>query len=157
MKVDFNKDGMTINFEKVPRFIYINEDGLGVGQVYFDGVRRKGLQKVKIEAKTSDAKINPPLKYKIQYVELNSNGEPQYISNMDESQPLMLTLKLDLSESEGVLECIKEVVNDTRISEELRDEYNEKFESAIKHKLVIIDNKGRVIRAHKEEESHENK
>lgn len=152
MKVDFKGKGMTINFDKVPRFIYFNEEGNGVGQVYFDGVRRTGLQKVKIEAGTADGRGWPPLKYKIQYIEKNTNGEPLFISNIQEAKALSLTLKLDITDSEVMLDCIKDILNDQRISEETREEYAEKFVKAIKNAVIVRTGDNQIAAIFKEEE-----
>jgi len=106
---------MTINFDKVPRFVYFNEEGNGTGQVYFDGVRRKGLQKVKIEAQTKDGEGCHPLKYKIQYVELDTKGEPHYISNMENKFYVDIRI-LDMEEFKGLMDWTKTVISDERIS-----------------------------------------
>lgn len=151
MKVDFNKDGMTIKFDKVPRLIYFNEEGSGVGQVYFDGVRRKGLQKVRFEAQTADEKGRPPLKYRIQYVEAGANEEPQFISNMQEG--LSISVKItDLEIFEKLIEWAKSVISDERISEEAREEYYERLNEVIYNKTVTMYADERVCAVFKEEE-----
>ncbi|MDF2889791.1 MAG: hypothetical protein K0R80_158 [Clostridia bacterium] len=137
MKVDFNKNGMTLNFEKVPRFIYINEEGNGVGQVYLDGVRKKGLQKVKFEAQTKDKVGCHPLKYKIQYVEPETKGEPQYIGNMQDG--LSVSIKItDLEVFERLMEWAKGVLSDERIPKEPREEFFQRLNEVINHETITM-------------------
>jgi hypothetical protein len=125
MKIDFNNNGMTINFDKVPKFLYFNEESAGVGQVFFDGVRRKGLQDVKIQAHTTGTKGWPPLKYKIQYQEPGTNGS-QFISNMEEELCIGVKI-LDTDIFKKFLDNYKQLLSDNRIPETVREEYSKKL------------------------------
>ena len=58
------KKDINFNFNKVPKFIYINEDGTGSGVLYIDGVKINCLNKMSIEANTNCEKVIP-LKYEI--------------------------------------------------------------------------------------------
>lgn len=129
MKIDFNKKGMTINFDKVPKFLYFNEEGKGCGQVFLDGVKRKGLQDIKIKAHTRDEDGWPPLKYRIQYMEPKTN-EPQFISNMTEEICIGIKI-LDIKRFQELIACVKEITEDKRISEDIRQEYIEKLKKAL--------------------------
>lgn len=124
MKVDFTAKGLNISLDKVPRFIYINEEGIGVGQVYFDGVRRKGLQKVEIEAltRTLNDKEFVPLKYRVQYIDSGRGQDPQTIGNMNSKLYVNVNI-LDIDKFKGILDILKAIVIDERISPEIRQGY----------------------------------
>jgi len=84
IKIDFNEKGMTINFDKVPKFLYFNEEGVGCGSVFLNGVRTKGLQDVKIQAHTREDGAAPRVQYRIQYIDMDNPRQPKIISNMEE-------------------------------------------------------------------------
>jgi hypothetical protein len=156
MKVDFNKDGMTINFEKVPRLIYFNEEGRGCGGVFFDGKRIKGLQDIKIQARTRDKIGCPPLKYRIQYCEKGTNGEPLFISNMKEG--LSVSVKItDLEIFEKLIDWAKNIISDERIPEEARLEYWESLNAVISSNTTTLYAEGVPYVTFKEEENNESK
>ena len=67
--VCFKNGKLTITFDKVPDFIYINDNGTGSGRVYVDGNRLKGIQRAKFESETNGEKIKP-LKYSFQHISL---------------------------------------------------------------------------------------
>lgn len=67
MKIDFNGQEMVIKFDKVPNILYFNETGTGVGQLFINGVRRKGLIQVKLDAHTNDDTGIYPMKLDINY------------------------------------------------------------------------------------------
>lgn len=121
MKIDFNGQEMIVKFDKAPNLLYFNEEGKGCGKVFLNGVQRKGLQKVKIEAETAGPKGWPPLKYRIQYFEPGKK-ESQYISNMAEELCIGIKI-LDIDEFSDMLEWIKQVISDERISDSIREEY----------------------------------
>jgi hypothetical protein len=121
MKIDFNENGMTINFDKVPKLLYFNEESKGVGQIFLNGVQRKNLQDVKIQARTRDEDGWPPLKYRIQYYEPGTK-EPQFISNMKEELCIGVKI-LDLDIYKAFLEKVKTIVEDERIPESIRQEH----------------------------------
>jgi hypothetical protein len=78
MEVIKEKNGkLTVKFDKAPAFLYINENGNGCGQVYIDGERFKGLQRVKVESETNDPAVIKPLKYSIQHIlgEIQPDGK----------------------------------------------------------------------------------
>lgn len=154
MKVDFIGKGLTFSLDKVPRFIYINEEGEGCGQVYFNGVRTKGLVDVNIKAHTIDEDDRHPLRYRVEYYDKEKGKDPQVISNMKEG--LILTLKVDMAESEAALDCFREILNDSRIPEAIREEYGQKFISVIKSAVVVRSGSGRIVEMFKED-NHENK
>lgn len=66
MKIDFNDKGMTISFDKVPKFLYFNESGNGCGSVFIDGVQIKKIVDVKLHAHTNDLDIHP-LEYNVEH------------------------------------------------------------------------------------------
>ncbi len=69
MEVIKGKNGkLKVIFDEAPAFLYINENGNGCGQVYIDGERLKGLQRVKIESETNTFNNKKPLKYSIQHI-----------------------------------------------------------------------------------------
>jgi hypothetical protein len=69
MEVFKDRNGkFTVRFDKPPAFLYINENGNGSGQLYTDGERFKGLQRVKIESETNTDMGIKPLKYSIQHL-----------------------------------------------------------------------------------------
>jgi hypothetical protein len=119
MKIDFNESGMTINFDKVPKFLYFNENNEGCGQVFLDGVRRKGLQDIKVQAHTFDEKSRYPLKYRIQYFE---NHVSQVIGNIRDELSVNIKI-LDLEKFQGFMDCVKKYLNDERIPEIIRNEH----------------------------------
>ncbi len=136
MKIDFNKKGMTINFDKVPKFLYFNEEGKGCGQVFLDGVKRKGLQDIKIKAHTRDEDGCPPLKYRIQYIEPKTN-EPQFISNMKEE--LCVNIRVtDTEEIKAFISLVRELLEDERIPDNIREEYYEKILMALNPEEVVF-------------------
>jgi hypothetical protein len=68
MEVIKEKNGkFTVKFDKAPALLYFNENGTGSGQIYIDGERFKGIQRIKIESETNTGKIKP-LKYAIQHI-----------------------------------------------------------------------------------------
>ncbi len=136
MKIDFNENGMTINFDKVPKFLYFNEEGKGCGQVLLDGVRRKGLQDIKIEAQTRDEKGWPPLKYRIQYIEPKTGGGPQYISNMKEELCIGIKI-LDIDVFSDFTERVHDMLSDTRIPDSIRQEHFNKIFEALRQKEYV--------------------
>lgn len=78
MEVFKDKHGkFTVRFDKPPAFLYFNDDGNGCGQVYIDGERFKGLQRVKIESETRTDKPKVCFKYSIQHIlgEIQPDGK----------------------------------------------------------------------------------
>ena len=67
MKIDFNEKGMTINFDKVPKLLYFNEESCGCGAVFLNGQRIKGLMELKVHSETADEHSGHPLKYFIKH------------------------------------------------------------------------------------------
>lgn len=123
MKIDFNEKGMTINFDKVPKFLYFNEEGRGCGQVFLDGVRRKGLQYIKIEAHTRNEHGWPPLEYRIKYWEDRAS---HVIGNMADG--LCLNVRIaDIEEFQAFISVVKKLLEDNRIHEDIRKEFYEKL------------------------------
>lgn len=67
--VHFKNGKLTITFDKVPDFIYINDSGNGCGRVYVEGKKFKGIQRAKFESETNTDKLKP-LKYSFQHISL---------------------------------------------------------------------------------------
>ena len=67
MKIDFNGQGMVIQFDKVPKLLYFNEEKRGSGRLFLNGVQRKGLIDVKIHAHTADETVNPVTEIEMKY------------------------------------------------------------------------------------------
>lgn len=122
MKIDFNGQEMSIKFDKVPRLLYFNEEGKGCGKVFLSGVQIKCLQDIKIQAHTAGPNGWPPLKYRIQYIEPGTKGEPQFISNMKEELCIGVKI-LDIKEFSGLLEWVNNILDDARIGETVRKEH----------------------------------
>ncbi len=130
MKIDFNGQEMTIKFDKVPKFLYFNEESKGVGKVFLNGIQRKGLIDVKVQSHTRDSKENPDLQYHIQYVDEKLNYEPQFLGNMRES--MTVTVKItDTEIFKNITKWIKSIIDDERIPENIRNEYNESLKNLI--------------------------
>ena len=71
MKVDFNEQGMMIQFDKVPRLLFFNDEPTGSGKLFLNGVQRKGLIDVKIHAHTKDESKSPWMECEIKYFDKN--------------------------------------------------------------------------------------
>ena len=71
MKINFNGQGMSIQFDKVPRLLYFNENGYGCGAIFLNGQRIKGLVEVQTKAHTTDDKDIYPLQYTIKRIDDN--------------------------------------------------------------------------------------
>ena len=121
MKIDFNEKGMTINFDKVPKLLYFNEEGAGNGSIFLNGVQRKGLIDVRIQAHTREDGPAPEVKYKIQYLDKGSRA-PQLISNMEEELTIGVRI-LDLEQFKRYTNVVMKCLYDERIPEEIRKEY----------------------------------
>ena len=122
MKIDFNEKGMTINFDKAPKLLYFNEEGVGNGSIFLNGVQRKGLIDVRIQAHTREEGPAPRVKYRIQYLDKDSPGQPQLISNMEESIAIGVRI-LDLEQFQRYTNLVMKCLYDERIPEEIRKEY----------------------------------
>lgn len=68
MEVKKKNGKFIIEFDKAPKFLYFNENGDGCGQVYTDGERFMGIQRVKIEAETRTAKPKVCFRFSIQHI-----------------------------------------------------------------------------------------
>ena len=128
MKIDFNENGMTINFDKVPKFLYFNEEARGCGQVFLDGVRTKLLQDIRIHAHTVDENGRHPLQYSITYGEKGPSGFSSKTMSSNMKNELRVGIKvLDLEEFKGFIACVKEIMEDERIPEGIRQECAKKI------------------------------
>jgi hypothetical protein len=122
MKIDFNGQEMAIRFDKVPKFLYFNEESKGVGKVFLNGIQKKGLQDIRMHANTRESGEWPDLKYRVQYVDKESGGEPQFIGNM--SDGLSITVKIaDLDIFNSLIDWAKKVTSDECIPQVKREEY----------------------------------
>mgnify|MGYP001164239501 CR=1 FL=1 len=59
MQIVRDGEKMTISFDTAPKFLYINETGIGCGKTFIDGVQLKGIKDIVIHAKTKTAKEDP--------------------------------------------------------------------------------------------------
>lgn len=124
---------MTIRLDKVPRLLYINEDGNGGGQVYEKGVRIKNLQEVNIKAKTQDDKVHF-LRYLISYYDQETHAPKRIgsenpfdlytiavsVKDTDVFQDLLDTLKLAISNHRIPMDIKESIAN--KMHEILRGE-----------------------------------
>lgn len=135
MKINFNENGMAINFDKVPKLIYFNEEGYGCGAAFIDGTRIKNLVKTEIEANTNDDKPRV-LKYRITQHDGESHSN-KYTGNMDNKlSNLEIPVRiLDLKEFRLIIDILKKVIYDDRMPEVLRQEYKEKLALAMNSHL----------------------
>lgn len=134
MKIDFNEKGMTINFDKVPRFLYFNEEGRGCGQVFINGVKVKSLIATKIEAHTRDENGWPPLKYRIKYME---DRVAQVMGNMKDE--LCVNIRVtDTEEIKAFISLVQELLEDERIPDNIREEYYKKILMALNPEEVVF-------------------
>lgn len=141
MKIDFNQNGMTINFDKVPKFLYFNENNEGCGQVLLDGVRRKGLQDIKIEAHTNGMNGRHPLKYSISYYDREQSSSNTISLNMKNDICIGIKI-LDIEQFKKVISCIKELIKDERIAADIKKEYAKKIVAAVNPEYVIYSGDG---------------
>ena len=121
MKIDFNEKGMIVNFDKVPKLLYFNEEGAGNGSIFLNGAQRKGLIDVKIHAHTREESSASEVKYRVQYIDKGSRN-PQLISNMEEELTIGVKI-LDLEQFQRYTNLVMKCLHDERIPEELRKEY----------------------------------
>lgn len=127
MKIDFIDGGMTIKLDKVPRLLYINEEGYSCGQIYLNGVRIKLLHSVSIKSHTNEADIRP-IEYKIKYIEKNEHGYKTIGSENCNNKGLEIEVKL--TESKIFIEMInilKSVVINQKIPNDVKIDINEKL------------------------------
>ena len=134
MKIDFNGKGMIINFDKVPKFLYFNEEGAGNGSIFLNGAQRKGLIDVKIHAHTREEGSAPTVKYEIQYVDKGSH-DPQFIGNMKEELTVGVRI-LDLEQFQRYTKLVMKCLNDERIPEEIRKEYFDILQESPKKEIL---------------------
>lgn len=132
MKIDFNENGMTINFDKVPSFLYFNEEGIGCGKAFLNGVQVKKLIDVKMHAHTRDDKGTHPLKYLIQHLDKSDvNARPDIKEiNCNYGSGIYASVKItDLDVFQMFLLKVKAIVTDERIPENIKQEHiNSLFE-----------------------------
>ncbi len=130
MKIDFNQNGMTINFDKVPKFLYFNENNEGCGQVFLDGVRTKLLQDVRMHAHTRDQEGRHPLQYRIQHGEQGKADSKTISANMQNEISIGIKI-LDLEKFKNLISCIKSLIEDERIAADIRKEYGREIVAVI--------------------------
>jgi hypothetical protein len=126
MKIDFNSNGMTINFDKVPKFLYFNEEGYGCGQVFLDGVKKSLIHSVYMKSHTVDDEGQHPLQFRIKYGEKGIPGFKTLSSNLKPEMEIAVKI-LDLEEFSQILKTIEHVLGDERIPENIRQEYLDSF------------------------------
>lgn len=131
MKVDFNKDrSMNIKLDKVPRLIYINEEGRDCGQVYLNGKRVKGLYETSIHAKTRQDKGYPPLEYLIKYLD---GGNKLYKSISNGFKPIF-NASIDLKNTgvfKNILNIFVKLLDDKRVPMEIKNDIKLQIENLI--------------------------
>lgn len=132
MKVDFNKDkSMNIKLDKVPRLIYINEEGRGCGQVYLNGKRVKGLYETNIHAKTREDKGYPPLEYLIKYFDGENESYESIISNGFKP---VFNISIDLKNTDvfkNILNIFVKLLDDKRVPMEIKNDIKLQIENLI--------------------------
>lgn len=131
MKIDYDKKGMTIKLDKVPRLLYINEEGVSCGQVYENGVRIKNLQQVDIHARTNEIKVNF-LKYSIKYYD-ESLHETKIIGGEDPHA--LFTVKVSLKDTDAfqkLLDALKSIVSNELIPIDVRENIGNKIHEILK-------------------------
>lgn len=137
MKIDFNKESMTIKFDKVPRFLYFNENGEGSGKVFLDGQRIKELQEVNVHAESINDKINfESFKYFIKKYNSDAHSS-ETIGNYNSSNFATVEVKImDIEPFKSVISTIKQFIYDDRISSEIRNEYIDIFQKTIESEKI---------------------
>lgn len=151
MKIDFNSQGMVIKFDKVPKFLYFNEENRGIGKVFLNGVQRKGLVDVRIHAHTRESIEWPDLEYCIKYNDMSLGENTQYIGNLKEGIHLDVRIK-DMPMFDRILSVIKGIKKDENIPENTRQQYIKKFVSAINPDYIIVDGKDEIVDFYMKEE-----
>jgi hypothetical protein len=128
MKIDFNKQGLAIQFDKVPKFLYFNESGNGCGAIFIDGQRIKGLIELNIHSETLDGSASPkPLRYFIKRRKADALS-PETMGNS--KIPDFMTAKVKIVDLEPFKSAIKQFANDDRIPVEIRQEYADCFQKS---------------------------
>ena len=133
MKINFDGHTMAISFDKVPRFLYFNEEGNGCGAVFLDGQRVKKLVSLRLESHTKyDKSSYYPLKYSITHGNEAGGHAPmeETIGNMRPDIQVGVKL-LDLCKFKNAIEIMKAYANDERIPEDVRKEYAAKISEAL--------------------------
>ncbi|NTW04533.1 MAG: hypothetical protein HGA27_00260 [Peptococcaceae bacterium] len=125
MKIDFNSHGITVNFDKVPKILYFNEEDHGCGQIFLDGVRKKGLHSVFIKAHT-DEDVPRPVEYKIKLHKVGCHGYEYLAANIKSDLEIGVKI-LDLREFKALIKILKEIIGDEEIAEEIRKKYSNKL------------------------------
>ena len=128
MKIDFNKDkSMNIKLDKVPRLLYINEKGVGCGQVYLDGRRIKALYETNIHAKTNEDKIHF-IEYVIKYFDTKNNSYKTISNGFKPIFQVAISLK-DTDVFKELLSTLTKIFKDRRIPEEIKNYIKLQIES----------------------------
>ena len=71
MKINFNGQGMAVQFDKVPRFLYFNENRYGCGALFLDGQRIKGLVDCEMQSHTREGKPSSAYQLKFRVEKIN--------------------------------------------------------------------------------------
>lgn len=124
MKINYDNKGMDIQLDKIPRLLYINENGEGCGQVYENGVRQKLLQEVEIKAKTNDAKVNlNSLIYKIKYIdsETHCSKIKQHGEESINDMTVSVSIK-DIDVFKNIIDLIKKISSSEEIPLKIRED-----------------------------------
>lgn len=125
MKIDFDGQKMAIEFDKVPKFLYFNENEEGCGAVFLNGQRVKRLCRTKLDAKSNDWE-KYPLKYSIEKLDEETHSI-RTIGNMGTKDFVTVGVKvMDLEPFQNVLNIFKQYASDERIPEEARKEFIDK-------------------------------
>lgn len=123
MKIDFIGQKMAITFDKVPKFLYFNEDNQSCGAVLLDGQRVKALVSVDLHAMTNDQNVHP-LSYKVNFRE--SREEKSVATGKIDKLTIPIKI-MDLEPFKKALEVMKQYAADERIPEEIRKEFADKL------------------------------
>lgn len=114
---------MAVHFDKVPSFLYFNENGEGNGTLFIDGKNIKPLGTVNMHAQSNDYKRRP-LHYRASYFDESSKQEKS-IGDFDIFK--IGTATVELKNVEPFISAIKMLLADERIPEQIRLEYGHRF------------------------------
>ena len=124
---------MTIAFDKVPRFLYFNENGEGCGSVFLDGQRIKGIQKVKVNSRTRTEKVEfDTFQYSVERIDEKTH-DSQTIGNIKSDLTVGVKV-MDFEPFKNAIEIMEQYINDDRIPEEIRKEFADKILNNVEEK-----------------------
>lgn len=121
MKISHENKSMTIKLDKIPRLIYINEEGHGCGQIYLNGVRQKQLVKVKIKAQTDTGRPRF-LQYYIDTYNSKKHTGVITSEHWDISDDLSVSISLtDVDIFDKLIDELKEIISNDSVPIDLKE------------------------------------